>query len=109
MPALPWISSLAVTFIAFLSEAAKGIVGRVLVALGFGLVTMVGINTAIDAVMKDALDFSGAGNSQFYAALDAMSVPWFISTLISAVSTRMTLRGLTSEGLSFWIMRKRIG
>lgn len=107
MMGVPAVGALAVTIVAVLADAAKGIVGRVLVALGFGVVTAVGLNAALNSVLFNALDFN-AGNVQFAATIQAVGIPWFISTIVSAVTTRITLSGLTSDGLSFWIMRKRL-
>ena len=101
------LQALAVTLIAFLAEACKGLVGRVLVALGIGAVTAVGVQAALSSVVA-MMTFSGVP-SQMLSALNAVGLPWFLSALVSAVSTRMVLKGLTSTGVSFWVMRRSIG
>lgn len=106
---MPWMLSLAATFVSFFADAVKGIAGRLLVALGFGIVTATGINAAITYAMGSATNFVGTGNPYFQATISAIGLPWFISTIISAVSTRAALKGLTSDGLSFWVMRRQIG
>ena len=101
-----WVA-LVTTLVAFLADACKGLVGRVLVALGIGAITAVGLNLALSTALtriSDAMQSTG----QIYPALDAMGVVWFVATIVSAITTRLTLRGLMSEGLSFWVMRRGI-
>lgn len=104
-----WATAFAATLVSFFADAVKGIVGRLLVALGFGIVTATGINAAITYAMGSATNFGGTGNVYFQQTISAIGLPWFISTLVSAISTRAALKGLTSDGLSFWIMRKQVG
>lgn len=102
---MPWHVALATTLVAFLADAVKGLVGRVLVALGIGAVTAVGFST----VINQALANMSLGNlGQLTIALNAVGVPWFVGTIISAVTTRLTLRGLMSDNVTFWLMRKSL-
>lgn len=103
------MAALAATIVSFFADAVKGIAGRLLVALGFGIVTATGINAALTFALGSSTNFVGTGNPHFQATISAIGIPWFISTIISAVSTRAALKGLTSDGLSFWVMRKQIG
>ena len=97
--------AVAVAVVAFLADAMKGLVGRVLVALGIGAITATGFNAVIGAALTQAQNaFSAVGT--FGPALQAVGVLWFISTLLSAVSTRLALRGLTSDSVSFWVLRR---
>jgi hypothetical protein len=103
---MPWLVAIGTTLLGMFADSLKGLVGRVLVSLGIGAVTATGIN----ALMNYALSFAqfGGGSAQFQAAIQSIGIPWFISTLLSAVTTRMTIRGLTSDSFSFWRMRKQI-
>src|SRR4051794_13028550 len=98
--------AVATIVVAFLADACKGLVGRVLVALGIGAITAVGINAMLTGV-SGLMSFSGAP-AQFLAALQAMGVQWFMSTILSAITTRATLQGLTSDAVSFWVLRRGI-
>lgn len=104
---MPWAVAIGTVLVGILADAIKGLVGRVLVALGIGVVTATGLT----ALMNTALSFAsfGGGSAQFQAAIQAMGIPWFISTLLSAVTTKLTLKGLSSDSVSFWRMRKSIG
>jgi len=105
---MPWAAMMATTLIAFLAEAIKGLVGRVLVALGIGVVVATGVSALLSQALG-LMSFGSAGGAQFQAALSAIGIPWFLGTIVSAITTRVTLRGLSSDGLSFWIMRRQLG
>jgi hypothetical protein len=97
--------ALATVILGFLADALKGIVGRVLVALGLGVVTATGFN-ALFASALQLMTFQGS--PIFISTIEAVGVPWFISTMLSAVTTRMMVRGLKSDSFSFWRMRRSI-
>ncbi len=101
--------TLAANIIIWLAAAAKGIVGRVLIGLGIGAITVTGVTLAINQALDLAMSaMTGAGGG-VAAFLSDVGVTWFIATLFSAVTTRMTLKGLTSAGgLSFWALRRTI-
>lgn len=98
-------TSIAVAVVAYLAEAATTIVGRVLIALGFGLVTATGLTAALNQVISLG-STSVLGNSMLASGMSASGMTWFLSTIYSALSSRMILKGLTSGGVSFWVMRK---
>ncbi len=104
---IPWMESLAVTLIGFLAQAVVGLVGKVLVGLAIGSVTVTGFNALFSSVLAQA-NIAATGNAQFEAALSALGIPWFVSTMVSAVTTKLALKGLQSDSLSFWRMRKGI-
>lgn len=97
----------AITVIPFLIDATKGWIGRILVALGIGIVTATGINALLQNALQYA-KFSSLGNAQLQAVVNAVGIPWLMSTLVSAISTRLFIQGLSSDGLSFWVMRRQI-
>lgn len=98
-------SSVAVAIVAYLAEAAKSIVGRVLIALGMGVVTSTGMTAVLNAVLS--MGSHAALGTGLVADLFAhLGMSWFLSTIYSALVARMTLRGLTSDSVSFWVMRK---
>lgn len=101
------MSGIAVTMVAYLAEAAKGIVGRVLIALGVGVVTSTGLTAVLNAVLS-AGAVSTMGNAQVVSAMNGVGMTWFLSTIYAAMTARLTLKGLTSDSVSFWVMRKRI-
>lgn len=101
--------AIATTVIAFLADAMKGLVGRALIALGIGAVTTIGFNVLINAALSAANQQIGnTGYTTFHTTFNAIGLPWFIGMLFSAISTRMVLKGLTSDALSFWVLRRGV-
>lgn len=99
--------SIAVAVVAYLAQAATTIVGRVLVALGVGVVTSTGLTAVLNSVFALGAT-STIGNAAVVTAMNGVGMTWFLSTIYSALVARMTLRGLTSDSVSFWVMRKRL-
>jgi len=97
--------ALATTIITFLATSMKGLVGRVLIALGIGAVTAIGMNALISGALSQVMSQLNT-NSQIFAAMQAMGVTWFISTILSAITTRVALSALSSDAVSFWILRR---
>ena len=100
----PWIVPLVATLIAWLADAAVGIVGRILVSLGIGAVTATGVNL----LLQTALSYGGV-DPQVATALNAVGVDWFMSTIFAGITTRAALAGLSSDAVTFWTMRQKIG
>lgn len=98
----------AVTVVPVVLDAMKGIIGRILITLGIGTVTAVGVNALLQTALQYA-QFGSMGNSQLQAVVNAVGIPWLMSTLVSAVSTRLVVQGLMSDAVSFWVMRRQIG
>lgn len=101
----PWMESLAIVLIGFLADAVVGLLGKVLVGLGIGVVTTTGFNALLSGALG-YMTFQGLGNAQFDAAITSVGIPWFVSTLVSAVTTKLALSGLKSDAVSAWRVRK---
>jgi hypothetical protein len=100
---------IAANIVLWLSRAATSIVGYALIGLGIGAITAVGVGVAVNAALSVAMSSFSSSGGQVAAFLSDVGVTWFIATLFSAVTTRMTLKGLTSAGnLSFWALRRTI-
>lgn len=100
-------ASVGVAVVAYLAEAAKGIVGRVLIALGVGVVTSTGLTAVMNSLLAMG-SVSTIGNAQVASAMSGVGMTWFLSTIYAALTARMTLKGLTSDSVSFWVMRRRL-
>lgn len=99
--------SIAVAIVSYLAQAATTIVGRVLVALGIGVVTSTGLTAVLNSVTAMG-STAMLGNAQLSNAMAGVGMTWFLSIIYSAIVTRLTLRGLMSDSVSFWVMRKRL-
>lgn len=87
------------------SDGIKGIVSRILLAIGLGTITAVGMNALISGALNQA-QVALQSNSQVGAAMSAMGVTWFMSLIISGISTRIAISALSSDAVSFWVMRR---
>lgn len=91
-----------------LIQAAGSIAGRAMIALGIGMVTMTGFQASLDF----ATDFIASRWStlpvQAYQLLAVLRVGADIGIIVGAVIAKMTLKGLTSDSLTFWVMRGKL-
>lgn len=101
------IEAAAVYLVTFLANACVGIVGRVLVALGIGTVTATGFNALVSGVVL-GVQSQLSGSGQVYNLMTDLGIIWLISTLLSAVTTKMLVQGLTSDSATFWVKRKQL-
>ena len=109
LPIVGLAGTIAANIILWLSAAASGIVGRVLVGIGFGAITVLGVGLAVDQALSISLNAISSSGGAVAGFISDIGITWFIATLFSAVSTRLVLRGLTSAGgLSFWALRRTI-
>lgn len=85
-------------FLGVLIQAAGTLVGKVLISLGVGYVTYTALNTSLDWLRTQiAASFSGFG-SQTLAVLSALNVGSGLAILLSALSVRLLLDGMSAGG-----------
>jgi hypothetical protein len=78
-----------------LIQGAGSLVGRVLISLGIGYVTFTGLDTSL-GWLKTQIAGSFAGlDAQTLAVLSSLRLGSGLSVLLSALSARMVLNGLT--------------
>lgn len=100
--ALPVIAAAA---IGGLISVTGTIVGRVLVALGVGVVTYTGVQAGIDSILAN-LDSAIAGvPADILGLLGFMKVGEALNIIISAMSARMLLNGLTGDTIKKWVLK----
>lgn len=100
--ALPVIAAAA---IGGLISVTGTIVGRVLVALGVGVVTYTGVQAGIDSLLSN-LDSAIAGvPADILGLLGFMRVGQALNIIISAMSARMLLNGLTGDTIKKWVLK----
>jgi len=88
-------------FAAFLASMAAPIVARVLMALGFSVITVTGITVAIQA-LKDQIVANLSTMQQGALGLAGLMGMWVaLGMIFGAITFAVTLKGLTS--LSGWI------
>ena len=100
--ALPVI---AASVIGGLISVTGTIVGRVLVALGVGVVTYTGVQAGIDSLLAN-LDSAIAGvPADILGLLGFMRVGEALNIIISAMSARMLLNGLQGDTIKKWVLK----
>ncbi|KRB35538.1 DUF2523 domain-containing protein [Acidovorax sp. Root70] len=78
-----------------LINIAGTLVGRVLIALGMSVVTFTGVSTTLTWAKSNAVSALSALPVEVVGMLSAMGVGEFLSILLSALTARMALQGLT--------------
>ena len=99
------IPVIAASLIGGLISVTGTIVGRVLVALGVGVVTYTGVQVGIDSLLSN-LDSAISGvPADILGLLGFMRVGEAINIIISAMSARMLLNGLTGDTIKKWVLK----
>lgn len=88
-----------------LINIAASLVGRVLVALGMGIVTYTGINAALDALKTQAIQQFASLPPEVFGMLSVMKVGVAISIVTSAIAAKLLLDGLTSDTFKRWTLK----
>jgi len=89
---VPWIVSV---LLGGLIQIAASLVGRVLLALGFGFVEYVGINLLIDSAKSSALSLiGGVGASSIGEWAGFFLIDQHVSVILSAIGVKVLLNSL---------------
>lgn len=74
------------------------LVRRALFAIGFGLVSYVGVQALFDAIKAQMMGYLGGASSSILALLGLAKVDVAISLVFSALSIRLGFMGLNAAG-----------
>jgi len=89
-----------------LINVASSIVGRVMLALGMGAVTYSGLSVTFDW-LKDRMTDSLYGIPENILNLFAvMQIGTCLNIIISAVTTKLVMKGLTGGSIKKWVFKK---
>lgn len=100
---MPWIVSV---LLGGLIQIVGSLVGRVLVALGFGFVEYTGISMLIDSAKSSALSLlSGVGASSIAEWAGFFLIDRHISVLLSAVGVKVLLNALGGASVKRLVQR----
>ena len=92
---MPWIVSV---FLGGLLRIVSSIVGRVIVALGFGYVEYVGVSALIDSAKSQATSLIGSvGASSLAEWAGFFRIDQHISIIISAIGVKVMLNALSGD------------
>jgi len=86
-----------------LINVAGSIAGRVMIGLGISAVTFTGLTTTIDWLLGQAVANFNALPPAVLAVAGLLQVGPFISMILSAMTVRMTIQGLTGDSFRKWV------
>ena len=84
---------------------AGHIAGRVLIALGIGVVTYNGLSSSLDWLIVQSVNNLSALPSDLLSLLAYLKVGSFISIVASAVAVRFVIQGLTGDTMKRWVLK----
>lgn len=79
--------------------------GRVLVALGIGVVTYTGMTTTLDWLKSGALSALNGLPSEVVGLLGFMKVGVCISIITSAIAARAIINGVSGDTFKRWVLK----
>lgn len=88
-----------------LVSAAGTFVGQVLISLGIGYVTFTGLDTSLDWVKGQIVTGVGGLPAQAVAVLGAARVGTVLAIVLSAITARMLLDGLTGGAIKKMVVK----
>lgn len=79
--------------------------GRVLIALGFAVITYTGLSAGLEALKTQAITAFMGLPPEIFQILSMMKVGTCISILTSAISARMLLNGIQGDTFKRWVLK----
>lgn len=92
-------------FLGGLINITGSIVGRVFVALGFGVVSYTGVNSSLTWLRQQALTSISALPPEVIGMLSTMRVGHCISIVTSAIVARSIINGVQSDTVKKWVIK----
>ncbi|CAM3343177.1 DUF2523 domain-containing protein [Paracidovorax anthurii] len=88
-----------------LINIAGTLAGRVLLSLGMSVVTITGVSATLAWARSNVVSSFAGMPGQIVGMLSAMGLGSFLSIVISAITTRMLLQGLTGDAIKKWVTK----
>lgn len=99
---MPWLGAIIAG--AFLNIIGN-LVGRVLVALGLGVITYTGVSSTLGWLKSGAVAAFFQLPPQVLGMLSLMRVGSCVSMVCSAILIRLTLNGMSSDTVKSWVKK----
>lgn len=96
---------LAAAILGAFIQGASTLVGRILIALGFGYVSYTGISTALDYAESQVISNLQGLPSVAVQIASATKVDVAVSIIFSAIAVRLLLQGLTGGAFKRLVMK----
>lgn len=88
-----------------LINIAATVAGRVLIALGIGVVTYTGLDTTLDWLKSQAINSLSGLPADFVSLIAFLKVGVCINIIASATAARFVLQGLTGGAVKKWVLK----
>ena len=88
-----------------LMAATGSIVGRVMIALGIGVVTYSGMSLSLDYLKTQAIDGLLGMGPDVVGMLVTLKVGQSISVVFSAMLARLVITGLQGDTMKAWVLK----
>lgn len=88
-----------------LINIAGTIAGQVLIALGIGVVTYTGMDASMEFLKNGFVTAATGLPAEVVGMLSLMKVGSCVSMVLSAITIKMTLAGLTSGTMKAWVKK----
>lgn len=100
---MPWIISV---LLGGLIQIVGSLVGRVIVALGFGFVEYIGFSTMLGKIGLDVEDYmKQVGMSELAAWAGFFRIDVHVTILLSAIGVKLLLNSLSSDKITRLVQR----
>lgn len=96
-----WVAAIVGGFL----EVCSSLVGRVLVALGIGLVTYTGLNTGLNIFKEKMIASVNSAGTTAAGIIGVLQLDAALSVLLAAVALKMTLAGANSDVMKRWMVK----
>lgn len=96
-----WVAAIVGGFL----EVCSSLVGRVLVALGIGLVTYTGMDAGLDFFRQKMIDALGSAGPAVVGMAGVLQLDVVLSILIAAVTLKLLLAGASSSTMKRWMVK----
>jgi len=96
-----WIASIG----GILIIAGDYIIGRLLILFGVGMISYTGISTSLDWLVNRMLEALGNTPDNVLSLLSYMQIGTCINIIITAIMTKMAIKGMTGDTAKRWVLK----
>jgi len=96
-----WIAS----FGGVLFIVADYFIGRLLILFGVGMISYAGISTSLDWLVNRMLEALGNTPNNVLSLLSYMQIGTCINIIITAIMTKMAIKGMTGDTAKRWVLK----
>lgn len=88
-----------------LVSAAGSLIGRILIALGIGVVSYTGVSALLSSLRSEVQGYITGMPADILPILGALKLDVAVSIIFSAIAARFALQGLTSGAVKKFVLK----